>query len=332
MMNSEFAFIRSIMPARLFHKDVIQGIGDDAALLRSDDKYELAVACDMLVEDVHFKKKTLSPYDIGYKSLAVNLSDLAAMGAIPKFYLISIAIPKIGWTVSEMQEIYRGMNELAEKFQLDLVGGDTVSTKHSLVISVTVIGQVEKKRHLLRSNAKHGDIVFVTGHLGASAAGLSILQKKGRNHSYREEELRLVQAHQRPHPQIDAGRLLAQLNFRIALNDISDGIANEAFEIAEASEKRLVLDDDKIPKHPDLRLFTDDEIESFVLYGGEDFQLLGCVAEKNWTSVKQAFEQADIPIAKIGHVEDGEPAVYLKKNGNVNKLEQRGYDHFKNHE
>lgn len=332
MMNSEFFFIRSIMPKRQFHKDVMQGIGDDAALLRVDDNYEYVVACDMLIEDVHFKKTTLSPYDIGYKSLAANLSDLAAMGALPKFYFVSIAIPKMGWTVSEIQEIYRGMNELAERFQLDLVGGDTVSTKHSLVISVTVIGQVEKNRHLLRSNAKQGDIVFVTGHLGASSAGLSILLKKGRNISYREEELRLVRAHQRPFPQIDAGRLLAKFNFRIALNDISDGIANEAFEIAEASGKRLVLDYDKIPKHSDLRLFSDNEIEQFVLYGGEDFQLLGCVAKEDWASVKQVFEQADIPLARIGIVEDGEPAVYLKRNGYVHKLEQRGYDHFKNHE
>lgn len=330
MIDSEFAFIHSIAPKRLFHKNVVLGIGDDASLLRVDDEYDYVVSCDMLVEDIHFKKSTLSPQDIGYKSMAVNLSDLAAMGAKPKFYFVSIAVPNKSWNELEIQEIYRGMNELAEKFQVDLVGGDTVSTKHSLVISVMVIGQVEKNRHLLRSHAKHGDIVFVTGSLGASSAGLALLLEKGRDIFYREKELRLVQAHQRPYPQVEAGRLFAKLNVRVALNDISDGVANEAFEIAEASGKRLILDYDKIPKHPDLDLFCDDEIERFVLYGGEDFQLLGCVAKEEWARVKQVFDKAHIPLVQIGVVEDGEPAVYLKKHANVNKLEQHGYDHFNN--
>lgn len=329
-MNSEFAFIESIVPKRFFQTDVVQGIGDDAALLRSDDQYEYAVACDMLVEDVHFKKSTMSPYDIGYKALAVNLSDLAAMGAEPKFYFVSIAIPNRDWNELEVKEIFQGMSDLAEVFSVDLVGGDTVATKNGLVLSITAIGQVEKNRHLLRNNAQDSDVVFVTGCLGASSAGLSLLLEKGKDFSYRDEEMRLVQAHQRPFPQVDAGRLLAMLNCRVALNDISDGIANEAFEIAEASKKRLVLDYDKIPKHPDLHLYTADDIEQFVLYGGEDFQLLGCLPKEQWLNVKKIFDEANLSITQIGTVEAGEPAVYLKKNGNVNKLEKRGYDHFKN--
>src|SRR5690606_6930135 len=128
MIDSEFAFIHSIAPKRLFHKNVVLGIGDDASLLRVDDEYDYVVSCDMLVEDVHFQKMTMSPYAVGYKSLAANLSDLAAMGAEPKFYFVSIAIPNQDWMESEIQAIFRGMNELAETFHVDLVGGDTVST------------------------------------------------------------------------------------------------------------------------------------------------------------------------------------------------------------
>lgn len=329
MMNNEFAFIRSITPNRYYQANVIQGIGDDAALFQQDERYECVVSCDMLVEEIHFKKSTASPHHIGYKALAVNLSDLAAMGAIPKYYLVSIAIPPSGWNELEVQEIFRGMNQLAEKFQLDLIGGDTVATTSSLVISVTVIGQVEKNRHLLRGHAQHGDLIFVTGSLGGSAAGLSLLLENGKNYSYGEREKRLIRAHQLPMPQIDAGRIFAKLSSRVALNDVSDGIASEAFEIAEASGKRLVIDFEKIPKHSDLQMFAEHEVEHFVLYGGEDYQLIGCLPEQQWPKVKKLFHDAQIPIARIGVVEDGNPDVYLIQNGNEKQLKKRGFDHFK---
>lgn len=328
-MKDEFAFIRSIMTKTKFQQSLIQGIGDDAALFQNDDRYETVVAVDTLVEGVHFKKSTLTAYDIGYKALAVNLSDLAAMGALPLYYLVSIAIPKKGWSETELNDIYKGMNELADSFRVDLIGGDTVLTSGALVISVTAIGQVEKNCHLLRSRAQAGDLIFVTGTLGASSAGLSLLLEKGRDYPYCEQETLLIVQHQQPKPQIHAGRMLAELNCRIALNDISDGIASEAYEIAKASAKKLILDYEKIPKHPALQLFSRREIEQFVLYGGEDFQLLGCLPQPNWAYVKTKFDEANIPITQIGYVEDGETDVYIMKNGAMEKEHKRGYNHFK---
>lgn len=332
IMKDEFVFIRSISPKMFSHDDVIQGIGDDAALLRCNPQYDSVVTADMFVEGVHFNTTTLTSFEIGYKALAANLSDLAAMGAIPKFYLVSIAIPKVSWTISDVKSIYAGMNALARTFQVDLIGGDTVSTSDALVISITAIGNVEKGRHLLRSHAEEGDIVFVTGSLGASAAGLTLLLEKEKTSSYGEQQRALIQAHTMPKPQIQAGRIFAQLNCRVALNDISDGIASEAYEIAEASGKKLILDYENIPKHPALQLFSASEIEQFVLYGGEDYQLIGCIPEQDWLHVKTKFTDANMSITKIGYVEDGDASVHMMKAGRMEKLHKRGYNHFNEHE
>lgn len=328
-MTDEFAFIRSIIPKTTYQQSLIQGIGDDAALFLNDERYETVVAVDTLVEGVHFKKSTLSSFDLGYKALAVNLSDLAAMGALPLYYLVSIAIPRTRWSEIELSDLFKGMNELAKTFQVDLIGGDTVSTSSALVVSVTAIGKVERNRHLLRSQARPGDFIFVTGSVGGSSAGLSLLLEKSKDYPYCEQEMLLIEQHQRPKPQIYAGRIFAELNCRVALNDISDGIASEAYEIAEASKKKLVLDYEKIPKHPALQLFSRYEIEHFVLYGGEDFQLIGCLSQSNWDHVKTMFEEANIPITLIGHVEAGEADVQIMKNGVMEKVDKRGYNHFK---
>lgn len=331
-MNDEFTFIRLIMPKARYQRSLIQGIGDDAALFENDERYESVVSIDTLVEGIHFKKSTMTAFDVGYKALAVNLSDLAAMGATPLYYLVSIAIPKFGWNEADLKEVYKGMNKLAVAHQVDLIGGDTVSTKDNLVITITTIGQVEKKRHLLRSHAQTGDVVFVTGTLGGSAAGLSLLLENGQEYPYCEKEKILVNVHQQPKPQVQAGRLLAELKCRVALNDISDGIASEAQEIAEASGKTLVLNYDNIPKHPALQLFSEDQVEQFVLFGGEDFQLLGTVSKSDWEHVKASFAQANIPITQIGYVKDGDVNVLMMKNGELEKLNRRGYNHFSNDE
>lgn len=331
-MNDEFALIRLIAPKSHFREELIQGIGDDAALFQMEDAFASVAAADMFVEGIHFKRETMNVYHVGFKALAANLSDLAAMGAIPMFYLVSIAIPKTGFNKIELQDLYQGMGDLASEFQVDLIGGDTVATLDALAISVTAIGKVEKTRRLLRSNAQKGDVIFVTGSLGGSAAGLSLLLEKGKNSTYGEQEMRLIEQHIMPKPQIHAGRIFAKLNCRVALNDISDGIASEAYEIAEASGKKLIIDFEKIPKHPALRLFSKAKAEQFVLYGGEDFQLLGCVSEQNWRDVQSRFKAAGIPLAEIGYVEDGKAGVYLLKNGVMEKLQKRGYNHFKPNE
>lgn len=331
-LKDEFAFIQSLLPKKQYHPSVIKGIGDDAALFHHGDEYDTVVCIDTLVENIHFKRCTMLPAHIGYKALAVNLSDIAAMGGIPNYYLVSIAVPKIGWKDCEVKKIFDGMNELAERFKVDLIGGDTVSSNQELVITVTAIGKVAKGRRLFRQNSKSGDVVFVTGFLGASAAGLSLLLEHGMNYPYAKEQRELIEQHQKPDPQIEAGLLLVNMGVRIALNDISDGIASEANELAEASGKTIVLDYGKIPKHPALGSFSNKEIEDFVLYGGEDFQLIGTANKKNWDQIQSAFQEANIQITEIGYVTGGEPKVHLLKNHSPFILGKRGYNHFRKNE
>jgi len=332
MQKDEFAFIQSLISKKQHHSSLIKGIGDDAALFRQEDGFETVVSVDTMVEDIHFKKTTMRPFHVGYKALAVNLSDIAAMGGIPVFYLVSLAVPKNNWMKKNIETVTKGMAELAEEFKVDLIGGDTVSSNHDLVVSVTVIGKVEKHRYLLRSNAKHGDVVFVTGSLGASSAGLSLLLENGLHHGYNRKQQLLIQQHQMPRPQIAAGRLLAQKMCRIALNDISDGLASEANEIAEASQTTLVIELEKIPQHEALSGYDPDQIKQFVLFGGEDFQLIGTTARTDWNDIQRMFEKRSIQITEIGHVEAGKGEVYLASNGILEKLEKKGFNHFRTKE
>ncbi len=332
MMKDEFSFIRSIMPKQQHQSTLIQGIGDDAALFHHERDYETVVCIDTLVEDIHFSQATLTAYQIGYKALAVNLSDLAAMGAIPSYYLVSLAVPRNKWKETELHELFRGMSELSDTHKMDLIGGDTVSSNDALVITITAIGIVEKGRHLLRSNAIAGDLVFVTGTLGGSSAGLSLLLEKGLDYAYCEQEKLLIRQHQQPVPQIPAGRILAKLDCHVALNDVSDGTASEGYELAEASGKKVIIEYDKLPRHPSLQLFAENEIEQFLLYGGEDFQLIGCLPPSRWDEVKTQFSEAKLSITQIGSVQDGDMGIYLNKNGTIEKLEKRGFNHFSSHE
>lgn len=183
---------------------MIKGIGDDAAVYRGSAEMNEVVCIDTMVEGVHFRQDTLSPFQIGKKALAINMSDLAAMGAIPRSYLVSIAVSP-EWSEEKLTEIYRGMSALAKRYGMDLIGGDTVSARAGLTLTVTAIGQVEHGRMLLREYARPGDVVFVTGTVGRSAAGLNLLEKKGMEADFSREEQALVLAHQEPTPQIKVG-------------------------------------------------------------------------------------------------------------------------------
>jgi thiamine-monophosphate kinase len=331
-MRDEFGFIQSIIPKKTYQPSLVTGIGDDAALFRGNSEYEEVICLDTMVQGIHFKKSTMKPFHVGYKALAANISDLAAMGAIPTYYLVSIAVPKKGWTDTELDEIYQGMNSLAKEYKMDLIGGDTVSISSELVISVTVMGRVEKGRHLLRSHAKDGDLVFITGPLGDSAAGLGLLLEKGLNHPYNESEKALIHAHQLPDPQVKMGRILAESKVRIALNDISDGIASEANEIAEASQVTVVLQYDKLLISKALLNYPDEKREKWMLFGGEDFQLIGTVPKSEWAAVFEACKKSGQTIQEVGYIKKGEPKVILQKENHEKLLAKEGFNHFRTEE
>ncbi|WP_100371607.1 thiamine-phosphate kinase [Bacillus sp. FJAT-45037] len=326
-MNDEFSFISHITPAKHHQQSLQVGIGDDAAIYSGSNQYDEVVCVDTMVEGVHFTKDTLTNFQIGRKALAVNVSDLAAMGAIPHYYLVSLATPT-SWTESELKEIYDGMTDLAEPYQMDLIGGDTVSTKGPLILTVTVIGRVEANRRLLRSTALPGDTVFLTGEVGGSATGLALLLEQSRHATFTIEEKRLILAHQEPQPQVEAGRIMATMKVRISLNDVSDGVASEAFELAEASDVGIVLYEERIPLHKSMVERTRKQQMDAALYGGEDFQLIGTIESEYFDMLQQRCNEQGIRLTSVGKVTDESKTVQLKVKNKIYQLEKKGYNHF----
>ncbi|GAE27276.1 thiamine-monophosphate kinase [Halalkalibacter wakoensis JCM 9140] len=288
---------------------------------------EQVVCVDTMVEGVHFRKDTLSSFQIGKKALAINISDIAAMGAIPTYYLVSVAVPPT-WTEEELSEIYEGMNELAKRYEIDLIGGDTVSSNDALVITVTAIGKVEQGKAIFRSDARADDIVFLTGYVGGSAAGLDVLFEKGFNGLFSDKEKQLVKAHQEPTPHVEAGRILAKSNARISLNDVSDGVASEANELAEASQARLIIEQERIPLHPAMSEYSVERQLKFAMFGGEDFVLIGTVPKEKKEEISTQFRKSGLPFHEIGFMEAGEPSVFIKEGNERKKIQKHGYNHF----
>ncbi len=327
-MNDEFAFIANISPKETKQSSLVKGIGDDAAVYQGSNDMDEVVCVDTMVEGIHFLRNTVSPYQLGKKALAVNISDLAAMGAIPSYYLVSIAIPST-WEEHELKDIFAGMATLATEYEIDLIGGDTVSTAGALVLTVTAIGRVERGRALYRNGAQPGDVLFLTGYVGSSAAGLNLLLDERDLCHFTEAEKELLLAHQEPRPHVSQGRLLANSGLRIALNDVSDGIASEAHEIAETSRVNITIDEDAIPFHPSMGQYPRDEQLEYGLFGGEDYVLMGTIARGDLPSLHATFREHCHPFYIIGSVEEGEGNVYLKKANRIKKLEKRGYNHFR---
>lgn len=320
----EFSFIDLIKQKSYYQKTLIKGIGDDAAIFRQANQ-DIVTAVDTFVEDVHFTKKTMTPFYVGYKGLAANISDLAAMGASPVFYLVSIIIPK-SWSKGELELVYSGMKAIAEDYQMDLIGGDTVSGD-KLALSITIIGYVEKEKARFRNQAKDGDIVFVTGSLGDSQAGLHILLNEG---EYTDQNY-YIKRHQKPTPRVDFSLGLKDIS-RVSLNDISDGIANEANEIAEASNVNIILDKENIPFSESFYQFPLSLQEKWKYFGGEDFELLGTVAKEDFEHVQRIADKTNTRITEIGYTEYSKSLdykVYLEENHKRLVLSKHGYTHLK---
>jgi len=315
---------------------VAVGIGDDAAVVEIKPGFQLVMSCDTMVQDVHFNSRSMSDADVGFKAMASALSDLAAMGAIPRFALVSLTAPPAADTAS-LERIYEGLYECADKYGVAIVGGDTTSTKQQeKIIAVTVIGEVELGKALLRSTAKAGDAVFITGYLGLSAAGLACLLSEKADDSVErantDSPFELIKRHQRPLPQIQAGRTLLTSGCCHALNDISDGLANECWEIAKASDCGIVLFESQIPLADVLLRYAAQNVKDamdWVLYGGEDYELIGTIPQAGVEQVRKDFASKQLAIHIIGEVAGyGAEVVMRKSDGSIVPISPKGYNHF----
>jgi thiamine-monophosphate kinase len=333
--HDEFSLIREWTSRSAGQQDggITVGIGDDAAVFAVSPGMEVVACCDAMVETVHFLRETMKPSDIGYKAVISNISDVAAMGGVPRYALISIAVgPE--WTADECKAIYDGIYLACEQYGVRIIGGDTVSSPDALHLSVTVLGEVERGKALLRSAARPGQVVFATGHLGGSAAGLDLLLKTGQAGVGTDPRwLPLVAAHQRPAAQVEAGRLLLASGGAGALNDISDGLASELWEIAEASAVSLVIEQASIPIAEVTREYAASVGKNpleWALYGGEDYQLVGTVEPACVKMLSGQFAERGIAFTVIGEVQEaGKPCVIMRDDQSFQPLDKAGYNHFR---
>lgn len=304
------------------------GIGDDCAIIPFNDKEDYVVTTDLLIEDIHFLKDRITPAQLGYKSLAVNLSDIAAMGAKPAGSFLSIGIPP-DTEVEYLDAVMKGYSELSQKYSVPLLGGDTTKSKKYLAINIGVIGKCRKGEARLRSMAQSNDIIFVTGFVGDSAGGLKVLLN---NLPETKDNLQLIQSHHLPEPHVNEGLWLVKHPEVHAMMDVSDGIASDLVHILKASRKSAIVDMDKLPVSDTLKRVALTErwnLDKYVTSGGEDYVLLCTIKANNFDQINSGFQTAfGRDLIQIGGIVEGEPRINWMKNGKQVLFNQHGFDHF----
>jgi len=308
---------------QVFRQQLILGIGDDAAAWRGDASTQLATI-DSFIQDVHFSLDTASWAELGWKALAVNLSDIAAMGGMPAYALVSLALPG-HIEVQDVIDLYGGMVELAQQFGVVIVGGDMTSA--SLVaITIAVLGNTgnQDKQVLTRSGARPGDKIAVTGCLGTAAAGLKMLTEK--LHLDAETAACLRQAFLRPYPRIAEGQLLVEQGVKTAI-DISDGLMADLSHICELSQVGARIKVDCLPVEPVVRASFGDSCLELALSGGEDYELLFTGSAQTIDRVKMA---ASCPVTVIGEIVADRTGrtTLIDRQGNPINIQKTGWEHF----
>lgn len=302
-------------------RDVEKGIGDDCALLNVPEKQTLAISTDTLVAGVHFLRD-IHPADLGYKALAVNLSDLAAMGADPAWLTLAITLPEVNesWLAAFSDSLF----ELLDYYDMQLIGGDT--TRGPLSLTLGIHGLVPTGRALKRSGAKPGDWIFVTGTLGDSAAGLSLLQHRHRLNDPAVHEV-LIKRHLRPMPRVLQGQALR--NLATSAIDISDGLIADLGHILTASRVGARLNLEALPLSAALRdHFEPEQVLTWALSGGEDYELCFTVPEVNRGALDVALAHLGVSYTCIGQIAPDSDGLTLLENGKPRSFNHKGFDHF----
>jgi thiamine-monophosphate kinase len=306
------------------------GIGDDAAVIHPKSAKELwLITTDMLVETIDFHRDWTTPEQLGRKSISVNLSDLAAMGARPRFFTVSLAIPP-AITEQWILGFHDGLTEKGEAFGAHLVGGDLSRSKACIVISVTAIGESLNRKVLYRSGAKAGDCLYVTGMLGRSAAGLKRLKDGHVPRRLRSQE-EALQAHLDPEPRCDAGLWLAQSGLVHCMMDLSDGLSVDLPRLCDASGVGAEIYAPDLPVFPGSALWDCDPVD-LALHGGEDFELLFAVPGSKSRLLENTYPATLSRITRIGVMTADAGNVWIvgqNRRKGRRRLPQRGYDHFK---
>lgn len=311
------------------------GIGDDAAVITVSDNTSLLVSTDMLIEGVHFNLMYMPLKHLGYKAVAVNVSDICAMNGVAEQITVSIAVSS-RFPIEALEELYDGINTACQMYNVDLIGGDTTTSLTGLTISITAIGRAKKKEISYRSGANEFDLLVVTGDLGAAFVGLQVLEREKEvfkanpniqpdldGHDY------IMERQLKPEARIDVIRFLKELNVvPSAMIDISDGLASEIMHLCKASNVGCRVYDEKLPIDGKTSMtaieFNLDPV-TCALNGGEDYELLFTVKQDDFDKIK-----GNPHMTVIGHVTDQTDGMYyVDKNGAVIELRAQGWDHFK---
>ncbi len=299
------------------------GIGDDAAAVDIDGGC-LVVTTDMLVASRHFPPRT-TPEQMGRRAVVVNLSDLAAMGAEPLGLVFSVGLPR-ELEVKFVERLVRGMDVAAREHGTHVIGGD-LDESEEVVISGAAFGMARRRELLTRSGMRVDDLIAVTGRLGAAAAGLRLLLKRLPAKSYRA----LVRAQLDPRARVREGRILARSGFVTSAIDVTDGLAANLWQLARESKVKFIIERERLPEHPLVRHFTARHgfrVNDFVLFGGEDFELLFTVRPRGWEKVRQALKRVGTMATPIGRTTKGR-GVFVQRNKKIQVLPDRGYEHFR---
>lgn len=317
----EFDLIKRYFSRKSLQNDVILSVGDDCAITSIPAGYQLAITTDTLVEGSHFLP-SISPADLAYKSVAVNLSDLAAMGATPTWMSLALTLPEIkeAWLAEFSQSLFA----ILDRYGVSLIGGDT--TKGSLSITLTAQGFLPENKGLFRHQAKVDDWIFVSGFLGDSAAGLDLLLQNRKIEN--ESDRYLIQRHLRPTPRVELG--LALRSFSCCSLDISDGLLADLGHILERSQvgAEIYLENLPLSRHLCTQ-YEQTQAEKFALTGGEDYELCFTVSEEKREEMEQVLRSQGIKVTCIGKILPQTSGLNLLKNGEKVALpEHCGFEHF----
>lgn len=300
------------------------GIGDDAALLNVRPGQQLVMASDTLVSSIHFPESA-TPRQIATRALCVNLSDMAAMGAEPRWFTLALTLPRDKAKAEWLAEFSVGLGHIANQYNLALVGGDT--TSGPLTLTLTLVGEVPVDKALTRGGASIGDSVFVTGTLGDGAAGLKIASNKNDNCI---DSDRLLQRFYSPQPQIQAGLKLRSIAG--ACIDISDGLLADLGHICKASDVSAVIEAEQLPIAADVQQLSALDALQWALSGGDDYQLCFTVAAEQLPTVEGWIEKGELDASRIGFIEAARDSInrvsVIDKNNLPLTIEKPGYNHF----
>jgi len=320
----EFQLIERIRQHATAGIGVRRGIGDDAAVVELPAGHRLLTSTDMLIEGVHFRLDWTSYEDLGHKAVAVNLSDIAAMGGTARYLYIGLACP--GETeLEDINAFLDGALAEAKEYNVTLVGGDTCRSPGPWIISVTVEGSAPEGQDIGRDGARPGDLVMVTGTLGDSALALHCLDKG------EAADPTLLARHHRPKARVEFGRLLGNHQVASAMIDLSDGLAGDLEHILQASRVDALIDESKLPLSGAFLESVKDapELKALALLGGEDYELLFTVAPEKAGDAIRLAAQTNLVVTEIGRIEKGSGVLSLRDSkGEVRPILVRGYDHF----